>query len=48
MATNPLINSCFSESLHLITELNFMDSHFQPPVLIQPMPGASQEVAVTS
>lgn len=48
MATNPLINSCSSESLHLITELNFVDSSFHPLELIQPVPEGSQEGAVAS
>lgn len=48
MAANPLINSCSSESLHLITELNFVDSSFHPLDLIQPVPDGSQEGAVGS
>lgn len=48
MATNPVINSCSGESLHLITELNLTDSSSYPLDLIQPVPDASQEAAVTS
>lgn len=48
MAINPLINSCSNENLHLITELNFIDSSFYLLDLSQPVPKVPQEVAVTS